>query len=530
MHRCPFCVKSCLAFTFLLVVFLGDPVHALSNEPDLVWPGYGNQSLARLTDSPLVFSLQSTSTIGPNELTPLWLHSNRWGLLDSVANQVQVTAGTAGVWQPFLQGTGTQFILDYQVIAAYPDPRNKDAAQLNTAFLRARYGPAELSFGLLPMEKGEISSSLSSGGALISRNARPIPRVHVGLYDYVSLPLTDGVVQVRGSIAHGWLEEDRYVESPWLHEKEAYVRLNDPFEWGLSIYRGLVHAVIWSGYAQDGSRRPSTWSDYWGVFRSAATGSESIRDVDPDSPSRDLSDTLGIWDIGVQLARPTFDLHAYHQHFFETGSGYSTMVLGNKWFRPQRIADGLWGVAFAPKFSRLLDSVVYELLYTKYQGGRGHPFGQFMYYDHHIYRTGWTHYGRSIGPALVVLDDETQINPFEHTRLHVHHLGVKLALSDTVYLRTLGTYSRNYGTYRRNATWAGHDNPEGVGVEVDELFLNGLVQWSFLAEVSTVQGLFGIDSLFGSLGIGVDVGEVRSDSIGFLLTIGMRDVVRNFSQ
>jgi nucleoside-diphosphate-sugar epimerase len=515
-----FFIKKLLKFIFFLLVWiLISVLPAASLEMDLVWPGYMNQVTASELDSSLVVSTQVVTALGSSSELPLWIHANRWGVLDLVSPLGGFVIGAAGTHTtaPLLFLRELQF--GYNIVGVLR-ATNEDPVlpELNTGVINATSGPFSLVAGVMPLEKGEQLGSLSSGAMVLSRNARPIPRVYFGMTDYINVPLTDGIFQLRGSMSHGWLEEDRYIKSPWLHEKDLYFRARDPFGWGLSIYRGLVQEVVWGGTNPDGSSRPSSLYDFWQVFQASPTGSQSIRDENPESTARDLSDNVGMWDMGVRLDRPRFSLLLHHQHFYEVGSGYKALIIGDSYNSFERVRDGLWGLVFRRFGYQFLNDFVYEYINTTYQGDRsGESMHTHHYFEHWIYRTGWTYQGRMIGTPLVTIDGEGGELDFVHTRIVGHHFGFQGYFSQDVVWRALHTYSRSFGTYRRNY-------PTNTGK--DKLFREGLYQRSTMLEASLLRNAFGVPGLFASMGIAWEIGELRQDSMAVLLNIGWRRPIR----
>src|SRR5690606_38340839 len=71
----------------------------------------------------------------------------------------------------------------------------------------------------------DIDPELSVGWFGISSNAFDIPKVMIGMHDYINIPLTKGKLQFKGMMGHGCFGNHRFMES-WLHEKSFYGRIN----------------------------------------------------------------------------------------------------------------------------------------------------------------------------------------------------------------------------------------------------------------------------------------------------------------
>ena len=482
---------------------------------------------ARRNPGNVAVQIEDSVAAGIATELPLWMHANRWGTFDTAGPQ---RATSAAVSQHFLLATpdfGGRVSASYHLLGLYRTPADgSPAAELNTGYAALVWGQATLAGGALPLEKGQVYGPLSSGSVVLSRNARPIPRVYFGL-DWIDVPLTDGAVEIKGSISHGWLEEDRTISNPWLHEKDAYARLNDPFGWGLSVYRGLVQEVVWAGTRQDGTEQPDSWNDFWRVFRSEEGGEDATLSDQQNA----LGDTLGMWDQGIMLKRPSWEVTLYHQHFFEGGSGFE-MGRREDWEEKlKRLRDGLTGVHVGLPKLPYLDNIVYELLFTKHQSGPGWhntTGGWDSYYQHGQYRSEWTFRGRMIGPPLIRIEGEGEDVDIVHNRVVANHLGIDGRITEDLRYRLLGTYSSNHGTYRGNTDGANNPNlgqdPYGDDLEKDDIFLDGLGQWSLLAELDLDRNLFGVPSLYGSVAFGADFGDLREDTSALMLAVGWRDV------
>lgn len=470
----------------------------------------------------LFFDLSQTVTGGTASELPLWMHANRWGLLESRGAQAVSRAALRGHQELPARPLEIPLVLRYHLVVLQRlNSEEPPQAELNTGYGHLSWGPLYASAGRVPLEKGEHYSPLSSGSLVLSTNARPLRRVTAGL-EWTPLPLTDGAVEVKGSVGHGWLEKDRHVQNPWVLERDAYLRVNDPFGWGLSIYRGLVQEIVWAGTNQDGTKRPRGWDNFWRVF----TSSEGDADASASEQQNRLGDTLGMWDQGIVLHRPDFRLHLYHQHFFEDGSGFR-MGRNQEWDEKwRRWRDGLTGVHLElPQVPRVRH-ILYEFVYTKHQSGPGYhgeTGGWDNYWEHGQYRTGWTYRGRMIGPPLVTVDPDLAGSPIVHSRIVAHHAGLQGELGERTRYRLLGTYLRSYGTYNRNVPGDERPtaaNPDGSSVRGDSIFRNGLEQWSFLAELGREAPLFGVSGLYGAVALALDWGELRADSVAVMLTLG----------
>ena len=120
---------------------------------------------------------------------------------------------------------------------------------------------------------GSILPEISSGSIIWSGNARPMPKVEIGIPEYATLPFTWDLVEIKGLISHGWFEDGRYASNVWLHHKNAYVRIGGSLP--VSLYYGLNHYAMWGGSSpRHEEPYPADFESFLRVFfiRSASPG------------------------------------------------------------------------------------------------------------------------------------------------------------------------------------------------------------------------------------------------------------------
>src|SRR5690606_10131284 len=80
---------------------------------------------------------------------------------------------------------------------------------IQQGYLKARYGALEFRGGRFEEILGEVDPLLSTGSLGISGNALPIPKIGFAFPDYVAVPFTNGWLQVKGLISHGWMGNEQ---------------------------------------------------------------------------------------------------------------------------------------------------------------------------------------------------------------------------------------------------------------------------------------------------------------------------------
>jgi hypothetical protein len=372
---------------------------------------------------------------------------------------------------------------------------SNESAHLPEAFVEARYGFLRLWAGRRAEPIGSPDGRLTSGSLGTSRNATPIPMVALATNGYTGVPFTNRWVEFKGRYTHGWLPDDRVVEGTFLHQKTLHLRAGAPSP--VRLHAGLIHNAMWGGTSPRFGRLPQSLDDYWRTIV-ALNGSE-------DAPEGEAAyiqgDHFGAIDVGAAAEIGPFTVQAYRQFVYEDRDNL-------KLKSPQ---DGLFGLVLRDtRANRWVDALVYEHLYTKWQNGpvspsgpeRGGPGGQDNYYNHYIYKSGWTLYGRTAGSPLLTPFAESQAG-IANNRVVGHHLGVGGHAGPVAY-RVRATYTRSYGTYQEKEI--ARDNGE------EYRFDPPLEQMSAGVDARMP---WPTDPRFEArASLGVDVGEMYDDAFG----------------
>lgn len=332
---------------------------------------------------------------------------------------------------------------------------------LSSHYVKLRYSELYLSIGRVKETVGGLSNNLSSGSMALSRNARPAPMIAVGSEDYMNVPYLQGYFEVKGSLTHRWLEEDRYISNALLHGKTFYLRLNLDKQIGFKASSGVVHFAQYGGTSPQGDRQPSSFSDYLKVFTGAGIPNPNGT---TQGESNGLGNHFGIIETTVEQRVGKHWLTLNYQKPFEDEGGiqYASLtdyLFGLEWKLPNK--DG-W-----------LTRLYTEWIQTKWQGGPGLPdpttefpdqeanfgyaFGQRDdLYNNWLYQSGWTYQGLILGNPLFLTHDRT-LNFLDaypdyqtsvaNNRIKSFHLGIEGNIKKRLSYRGLFTYTENFGTY-----------------------------------------------------------------------------------
>ncbi len=365
------------------------------------------------------------------------------------------------------------------------------------AFLQLRYGPFEATGGRKRYTTGLAYDPLSTGSMGMSTNHAPFPRITAGIPHFIPIPFTFRLLEFKGQFSHGWLESDRFTSSPWLHEKFVFVQTHSA--WPVRLRGGITHFAMWGGVHPEFGQTSSSFDDYLRIIfvRSADPGSEISQNI-PQWGENAIGDHQGVIEFGAGWELFGMEWDAYRQFFFEDGSGmrfyYNRDGLGGLRIRPQKDRTESWAGGW-------IHTLLLEHLGTTWQSGPGphdpptgpddpfydpdepyfdpdYPYnfgGRDHFYNHYIYRNGWSYRGRSMGTPLFVQQDRGKFyypdgglvwREFVSNRVQAWHMGVMGDLSGlkNSRFRAVSATGRVLSGYRLMITRARH---QGVYENID---------------------------------------------------------------
>lgn len=192
---------------------------------------------------------------------PYWFTADQYGILDpDGSNGIIRLASILRSSESY----GPTYRFEFDAIA-----RTGEHASI---FLQQLYG--ELSFGAFRLRAGRkeeqiglVHPRLSLGSMTLSRNAAPISKISISVPEFIDVPGTKGFVEIRGSLAHGWMSGDRIVKDAFVHEKYLFLRFGGS-ELPARFIFGLTHFNNWAGTHIDPEigKLPSSFNDFLRVF------------------------------------------------------------------------------------------------------------------------------------------------------------------------------------------------------------------------------------------------------------------------
>lgn len=454
--------------------------------------------------SPIYYEAGTSGIASTGDAAPLWLHTNQYGMYS--ASPFGSTT-YVGVGKELEEG---KKLFKY-AFKANGQFRIDDAGgrfYLHELYAKIRLGAFDLNVGSKKEFLGNQDPILSSGGFLFSTNARPMPKITVGIEEFTAIPYTKGYVEVKGAISQGWFNDPRYIDNAMLHHKYAYIRLGGDFL--LNFQYGIEHAAQWGGTHPVYGKQSTGFKDFVRVFFGKSGGDNS-------NPN-EVNNALGNHIIS-QSMRLDFKLSGYAVGFYWQNLNEDPPI--KFMWKSMNRPDGLWGIVFRNSHFPYISGVLYEYLNTSDQSGPYHDKdgiiygGNDSYFANFIYKSGWSYFARTIGTPFITPPYENANGTFTayNDRVRVHHFGINGDIEGYRY-RMLASVSKSYGTY--NIPFAETMKCTSLMLEVNKQFPR---LWNLEFGCTLAAD-------FGKLPI-VDYNNVRQggNSFGALITIRKRGIL-----
>ena len=467
----------------------------------------------------LTYKLTTGSVYSVNDNLPLYSHSNIGGIFDYDFNGPFAIASVKGTqWKNL--NFGGEFVIANQ----------NQKILLREIYVNYRLGPFSFFAGKKDISEQQRRPT-EPGSFGISNNARPIPKVGVSFPDFWTLPFGGGLLAIKGSFFHGWFEGDRFIDSPLLHEKSAYLKLgNDK----IYLESGINHFAMWGGInTLTGENLYKGFSDFYKVI--IGGGRDGMTTAGEQNA---IGNHLGYWDYQFNYEFENFKLELYNNALFEDAgsskifnddnliTGFNIKVKSNKEIRIK---------TFSFQYMNILDQSgpglpdPTESVPTKAENFGLNFGGRDDTYNNYLYRDGWTHFNRTIGNPLFIDRALSQfyfgIIPdygvaIVNNRIKSFHIGLSGQYKD-IDFRFLSTFTKNFGTYaglyEGRFAWNGiQTNPN-----FEYTFLEPLKQAYFLLEVASQP--FKNKDIDATMSMAYDRGEI-TDNLGVSLSLAYNGV------
>ena len=294
-------------------------------------------------------------------------------------------------------------------------------------YAHSRLYVVDITLGIRPMIYGSQSRTLTMGGLLFSGNAHPIPRVSVGIDDYIAFPGLYGYLEIKGGLTFGFLNDHSVVEKAKLHHKFVGLRLGGRLP--VTLAYEMHHAAQWGGY-RDTVDYGNTFADFYNVFLFRSGG------ITMSDQMNAQGNHIGFQELALTFKHNGWMARAYWQSLFEDMSarfiGFGT-----------NSRDGLWGLNIRQDSWPYINELTLEFMNTTHQSGPMHDrdglvfAGVDSYYRNSAYPQGWSYYGSIIGTPYMQIDNN---------RVRAYFVGVGGDIYGYKY-RMMASHVQNHGRY-----------------------------------------------------------------------------------
>lgn len=421
------------------------------------------------------------------DYSPFWIQSREYGKVSSSPTSADMLIGIS-------KGFGANkrlFDYGFKADLLLQQADIKTSAYFHELYVKARLSVFDLIVGARDEQFGNQDSILSCGGFLFSQNARPMPKVTIGIEHFTVIPYTFGLLEIKGAIAHGWYTDNIYVSNLYLHHKYLYGRIGGKLP--IHLQYGLDHVAQWGGNIPGLGQQPTGFKDFVSIFM----GRQGGKDANVSDQINALGNHIISQSMKLEVDISDYRLSGYWQDLSEDGP------IKLMWYAPNK-ADGLWGVSLRNKKFPFVQGILYEYLNTTDQSGPYHDKdglifgGTDNYFNNGIYQNGWTYFSRTIGTPFLTspIYNKDGTVYIKNNRVKVHHFGMEGNVSGYQY-KLLSSFSKNYGTY--NMPYPGMIQNTSVLIDINKQFPT---LWNIQCGLS----------------VGADFGKLYGNSVGCMMS------------
>ena len=309
--------------------------------------------------------------------------------------------------------------------------------------------------------------SLTGGHSIMTGNARPMPGYSFNV-EPVNIPFTDGHLQFFGSFGDYFTMGPRYVTGSMVHNTGLFLKLHIGEH--ITLTGGADNYTVWGGTSPTHGVFKKNIGNYLRVISGMAGGADAAAGEQQNA----LGDHRGCEIFRFDYHTDAWTLTLQHDIPYDDKSG---IIFRN-------FPDGVNTASFSFKDRKgWVSDIVYEYANTMYQGGERERHvateeeiasgsrrlytdpstgivyyisgGADNYYNNYLFKSGWTHYGRTVGlplffPRGTVEGTWSRQNitmGIWSNLLKAHHLGLSGSIMHVLPYKLMLTYSENYGTY-----------------------------------------------------------------------------------
>ena len=396
----------------------------------------------RIKGDTLYYGAEVLGVASSGKFAPFWLQSNRNGNISASPYSGNLSAG---VYKPATQPC-RWFDYDFAVqltgrvqsnIPTKFSPYTKQfTGYFNQLYAHVRLYFIDVTAGIKPLNYESVDPLLSSGSMILSGNSQPIPRVTIGIDDYIPFPGLFGYVELKGGITYGWLADDVYIQNCRFHHKFAALRFGGKLPVNLSYE--FHHAAQWGGVSPVYGDVGGDFHSFLNVFAAQSGGTMS------NDQQNAQGNHVGSQQLALTAKGNGWNVTAYWQNFFD--DNFAFLGFGHN------LPDGIWGISVQQTKWKWIEALTYEYMNTTDQSGPWHDrdglcYGaNDSYYRNSVFCNGWNYFYRSMGTPFItspLYNIDGTIYTL-NSRVRLHHVGVRGDIFGFKY-RLLCSHARNFG-------------------------------------------------------------------------------------
>lgn len=394
---------------------------------------------------------------------PFWMVSNQGGIMP----EVNGAHALLQAYKPFDESKTFQWHTGLSLAANWQpnDPLNPASSPLHgmidELYAGARWNVLRADIGMMRREREFLgadsmlgSLSVNEGHIVESNNARTMPGYKLTLEPW-AIPFTGKHLLISGVWGDAMTLDPRYMQGALTHTIRGYLTFDSLRHFYIRI--GLDHYALWGGTSPDGRSMKLSWDNYFRM----ATGRSAGADGTVSDQMNVIGEHGGAEELRMGWRYDKFDVTFQYEKPYSDKSG----------MRFNNLPDGAYTLHFSLKDKdQWVSDVLAEFHYTMWQSGNRHDketdengnqidwnkdmdfniFGGDNYFTNGEYKSGWTHFGRSIcGPLFYTKLSNNGIYQIYNNRYIAYHLGVSGKLFRFAPYRLMLTYSANCGTYTK---------------------------------------------------------------------------------
>ena len=419
----------------------------------------------KIENDSLSVSVGTGANISSNDFLPFYLVHNQWGMVNENSNIF------------------TTIKLNYEYLVKSDwllkvGLRSRNSI-LATYYFQTTYESIDFILGAEPKIIGGLDTDLKINHFGLSSNALPLPMIKFRLNKFVPVAKTRNYIWIKGELSHGYFENNRYMSNARLHHKNLYLKFKLEKLIGFNLTTGFVHFAQYKGSKPFGLQKANKPNAFWDVFM--------IREQNYEFDSQTIEENgngnhLGMTEIII-------DRHFNEHHL---SLNYQVPFENREDIKLINIKDFLVSLNWKlPQKNEFLKELQIEYSQIKFQNGAGlqqptknYPTvynnskfgGRNDYYNHWLYRSGFTYHNKVLGNPLMSTYQWTQNFmpsyqtygfPVINNRINSIHAAVSGNLSKKIAYSLFLTSTLNFGTY--TGLFEGLDNWEGT---IDDPFFN----------------------------------------------------------